>query len=328
MANELYTTALGAVREATLEPQGVREDATLVASILLANIERYSECLARSRTEWMIHVQGVSFLAENRGVHQTRTKLGKAIFRKAREVIIENAFCNAVEAPSFVVLYSQAIRYDAHDGMDDQLAILEIRAASLFARYCSGDLDQKLGSDAETYQEDLISWELDLDRVEKQSEQGDGGRRERWQRIRCQTCMIICLRVQAATYDSRWHRETLYTNQARKQSEVAGRERLTAEILRNSGAEIRMLNAARQEVYRSPSSLTLTRHLYVIGVCLIDESRQARLAGRMCAAYFHEQMVSVMALLRHLGQANGDLYSLHILQALQLRQRRISSGIH
>jgi hypothetical protein len=40
---------------------------------------------------WKVHAQGISCLAEHRGINQTRTKLGRIIFRKARDIVVSHS---------------------------------------------------------------------------------------------------------------------------------------------------------------------------------------------------------------------------------------------
>ena len=55
-------------------------------------------------TDWGIHIEGLIQLVSSRGLRQTRTKLGRAIFREAREWIVSALYSSSISLAKFTSL--------------------------------------------------------------------------------------------------------------------------------------------------------------------------------------------------------------------------------
>ncbi|KAJ5289226.1 hypothetical protein N7478_002256 [Penicillium angulare] len=150
-----YGAALTSSREAIQRGWQVADDTVLVITLLLYTYERYYWAEGGSSRSWMIHIQAAISLVQARSLKQVQTKVGRVIFRKAREIILDVAFCNSVVPPYFLILGSQAMGRDVLYHAHDQLAVLETRVIVLYRQYHRGDLDQVFLQTAHTLQQDL-----------------------------------------------------------------------------------------------------------------------------------------------------------------------------
>ncbi|KAK3675250.1 hypothetical protein LTR78_004760 [Recurvomyces mirabilis] len=312
-AETLYVNAIAGVRAAVLETQRAKEDGTLVASMLLASFERYNGSSEKTTSTWEVHAEGVSWLVENRGINQTRTSLGRAVFRKAREIIIDAAFCRDVAAPSFVITYSQAIGRDSKSGMDDQLAILEARASALWSRYSTGELVTSLHEQAWTLRQDLELWERDMASTDPACRASQGV----LSKVRANMCRIIALRLAAALCERQaQQREALVEHSS--QEKVDSSRIVVTELCRSVSNVLQGFAATEIEETPTMSALGLARPLYIVTKILVDESRQG-ISDGFLLDLLASQTRCALRMLHHLSLKAGDQCSVRMLQAIKLQ---------
>ena len=238
-----------------------------------------------------------------------------------------------MDAPPFVILYSQAIRRDPENGMDDHLAILEARATTLWARYCTRELEESLHGDAWTLRQDLKLWEqnaatmrepLSLGspgtcRVDSQELQTCRMPQDQWRKIRLQTCHVVSSRIGAAICGRQWHKgDPLFERPAQQKEDIS--RMLTNDIFTSAKSALQIIVAARLADGPTTSALRLARPFYIIATALIDESKRIGSRDRTLTDLLRSEIACALEMLQDLGHTIGDQYSVEILETMQLRR--------
>ncbi|GIJ83200.1 hypothetical protein Asppvi_001719 [Aspergillus pseudoviridinutans] len=295
-AANIYGAALSSIREAIQGGWQVADDTFLVVTLLLYIYERFYWPEGRSSRSWMIHIQGAISLVQARGLKQVQTKVGRVIFRKARDIILDVAFCNSVVPPYFLILGSQAMGRDVLYRAHDQLAILETRTIVLYQQYRRGDLDQAFLQTAHTLQQDLMyrqkmtvrlpcnslrhrqgSGLIDGDEQEKEDEYLTAVQ-DRWSGAKLHIFRLVVCRVQSAVFRRLWNTSSIGFEELVPCCQNCPTR--TSEIMCNSAADVMDDFGSIHLLMHSPSA-TLGMHgaIFTASSCLESELEELTLAS-------------------------------------------------
>lgn len=251
---------------------------------------------------------------------------------------IDAAFSRNIGAPSFIILYSQAMKYDAGNNMDDQLAILEARSTHMWSRYCACHPDSGLYEESLTFRHDLELLEQDycISRTRWSKSFSDCGTKQnlrageriqsQWFKLRLETCRIVALRIEADYCGKKRQNEDTFLESRTTQARFSIPS-TSLRLCASAASALEVVEELRVLDVPVANALGLAIPLYVIAITLIDELHEESYHLDLGLGQYHGSLELLKAQISYATEALQDLRetasdqnSSKLMDAIQERQ--------
>lgn len=145
-AHRHYRSALQKTNSALASPKTAYWDSTLMAVMMLSNIETMLNPGLDSLNAWTTHVRGCAGLLELRGIDQLQTQAGRLLFTQACVNVLLDSMRVATRVPNHLHILSEAARYyigrDSIEYTPWLILHHRLKLADIYADFMSGSMSE------------------------------------------------------------------------------------------------------------------------------------------------------------------------------------------